>query len=270
VSLGLVDSHCHLDLLGVGANHGGLDGVVATARASGVTHMLCVGVTLERLQPVIAVAERYPGVFASVGVHPNERGGDEPEVERLVALSRHPRVVAIGETGLDYYRSKGRGEGDLSAQDRRFRRHIAAARASGVPLIIHSRAAAADTLRLLHEEGAERVGGVMHCFSEDWPTAVAALDLGFYLSISGIVTFPTASTVHEVARRVPLDRLLVETDSPWLAPVPHRGRPNQPAYVRYVAEHVARLREVPFEEVARATTENFFRLFDRAIPSVSA
>lgn len=261
----LVDSHCHLDLIEAEAGEGGLDGVIEAAHAGGVRHMLCVGVSLERLQPVLGVAERYRGVMASVGVHPNEPGGEGPTIETLLDLSRHPRVVGIGETGLDYHRPEGRGEADPPAQQERFRRHIAAARASGLPLIIHSRAAAADTLRVLREEGADRVGGVMHCFSEDWPTAVAALELGFYLSLSGIVTYPRAEAVHDVARRVPLDRLLVETDSPWLAPVPHRGRPNRPAYVRHVAERVARLRGVAFEEVARATTENFFRLFGRAV-----
>jgi TatD DNase family protein len=255
----LVDSHCHLDLLDPEAV-GGLDRALERARAEGVRHMLCVGVTLERLAPVIQIAERYPNVFASVGVHPNEHAGEEPDVEGLVARAGHPRVVAIGETGLDYYRS----EGDLDWQRDRFRRHIAAARASHLPLIIHSRSAPADTLRILREEGADAVGGVMHCFAEDWDTAAAALDLGFYVSLSGIVTFPRAGALQEVARRLPTDRLLVETDAPWLAPVPHRGKPNQPAYVRHVAEHIARLRGVALPDLARATTENFFRLFRRA------
>jgi TatD DNase family protein len=254
----LVDSHCHLDL--IKPREGGLDGVVRAARADGVGHMLCVCVTLEKLPQVLDVAERFEGVFASVGVHPNERDRQDPTVERLIDLAGHPRVVAIGETGLDYFRS----EGDLEWQRDRFRRHIAAAKACGLPLIIHSRSAPDDTLRVLREEGADAAGGVMHCFAEDWPTAEAALDLGFYISFSGIVTFASATTLQDVARRVPLDRLLVETDAPWLAPVPHRGKPNEPAYVRHVAESVARLRAETLETVAEATTENFFRLFPKA------
>ncbi len=256
--LELVDSHCHLDL--IKPREGSVDGVVAAARASGVGHMLCVCVTLEKLPRVLDVAARHDGVFASVGVHPNEKGKQDPAPEALSDLARDPRVVAIGETGLDYYRS----EGDLEWQRDRFRRHIAAAKASGLPLIIHSRSAPADTLRVLREEGADAVGGVMHCFAEDWPTAEAAIDLGFYISFSGIVTFSSATALQDVARRVPLDRILVETDAPWLAPVPHRGKPNEPAYVRHVAECVAGLRGETVETVANATTENFFRLFWRA------
>jgi len=260
MDLGLVDSHCHLDLVAAEPALGGLDAVLASARASGVGHILCVGVTISRLPPVIELAERLPGVFASVGLHPNERVALEPSAEEIAALSRHPRVVAIGETGLDYYRS----EGDPDWQRERFRRHIAAARAVGQPLIIHSRSAPAETLRILREERADAVGGVMHCFTEDWATAVGALDLGFYISLSGIVTFPRAEALQDVARRVPLERLLIETDAPWLAPVPHRGKPNQPAYVRHVADHIARLRGMPVEDLGRATSENFFRLFPRA------
>ena len=260
----LVDSHCHLDL--IQPREGTLDGVVVAARQQGVGHILCACVTLEGLPAVLDVAGRYEGVFASVGVHPNEVEGRDPDTDALVEIARDPRVVAIGETGLDYYRS----EGDLDWQRSRFRRHIAAAKAAGIPLVIHSRNAAQDTLRVLGEERAQEAGGVMHCFSEDWATAEAFLELGLYLSLSGIVTFPSAHAIHEVARRVPLDRLLVETDAPWLAPVPHRGKPNEPAYVRHVAERIAELRGEPLETVAGATTENFFRLFSRARRGVAA
>ena len=260
----LVDSHCHLDL--IQPREGTLDGVVAASRQQEVRHILCACVTLEDLPAVLDVAERYEGVFASAGVHPNETEGRDPGTDTLVDIARDPRVVAIGETGLDYYRN----EGDLEWQRSRFRRHIAAAKAAGIPLVIHSRSAARDTLRVLREEHAQEAGGVMHCFSEDWATAESFLDLGLYLSLSGIVTFPGAHATHEVARRVPLDRLLVETDAPWLAPVPHRGKPNEPAYVRHVAERIAELRGESLETVAAATTENFFRLFSRARRGVTA
>jgi TatD DNase family protein len=256
----LVDSHCHLDLIALDADSGGVEAVLSEARAAGVGHALCIGVTLERCPDVLALAEAHDTVFASVGVHPNERVPAEPDTATLTGLARHPRVVAVGETGLDYYRS----EGDLGWQLERFRRHIRAAREAGLPLVVHSRSAAEDTLRVLREEGAAEVGGVMHCFAEGWDIAREVMDLGLYISLSGIVTFPRAHGLHDVARRLPLERLLVETDAPWLAPVPHRGRPNRPAYVRHTAEHIARLRGEPLERVAWATTDNFFRLFARA------
>lgn len=215
---------------------------------------------MENIPAVCAIAERYPNVYASVGVHPNEQGREEPTVERLVVLTADPKVIAIGETGLDYYRS----EGDLSWQHARFRAHIAAAREAKKPLIVHSRDARKDTLRLLREEGADEVGGIMHCFVEDWETAERAMELGFYISFSGIVTFRTALELKEVARRVPADRLLVETDSPYLAPVPYRGKSNVPGYVRHVAEHIAELRGETLEHIAEQTTANFFRLFNLA------
>jgi len=206
---------------------------------------------------VRALAEQHENLFASVGTHPDYP--DHPVVapQTLVELASHPKVVAIGETGLDYYRLRG----DLEWQRDRFRAHIRAAKSCGKPLIIHTRSAAEDTLRIMHEEGAEEVGGVMHCFTETWDVAEAAMKLGFHISFSGIVTFKNAVALKDVARRVPLDRLLVETDSPYLAPVPFRGKTNRPAWVRYVAEEVARLRGAPFEEIARATSQNFFRLF---------
>lgn len=253
----LVDSHCHLDFPDYGEDQGHL---LETMRANGVGWALCAGVTLARLPRVLTIAEAYSNVFAGVGVHPDQQDGHEPAVEELVALADHPKVVAIGETGLDYYRLTG----DLEWQRDRFRAHIRAARACGKPLIIHTRAAAADTLRVLREEKAQEVGGVFHCFTESAEVAQQALDLGFYISLSGIVTFKNAIALKAVAKRIPSDRLLVETDSPYLAPVPYRGKRNEPGYVRYVAEEVARLRETSFEELAITTTRNFFTLFKAA------
>lgn len=250
----LVDSHCHLDFPDLA---GKLDEVLAAMAANGVTHALCVGVNLEQLPAVLDLAEKHANLFASVGVHPDYEEVEEPSVERLVELARHPKVVAIGETGLDYFRIQGQPEW----QKERFRNHIRAARACGKPLVVHTREAAADTLAILAEEGAKEAGGVMHCFTESWEVAQGALDLGFYISFSGIITFRSAEALREVARQVPLERMLVETDSPYLAPVPHRGKTNQPAYVRHVAEEVARLHGVSVEEVGRVTSENFFRLF---------
>ena len=253
----LVDSHCHLPLL-----ERPLADVMRDAEANGVAHVLCVSVDMESFPGVRQVAADFQHVSASVGVHPNTDPGPlEPSVEQLVALADDPLVVAIGETGLDYYRQTG----DLAWQHERFRRHIRAGVAAGKPLIIHTREAAGDTLRLLREEGAERCGGVMHCFVEDWATARAAMDLGFYISFSGIVTFKTATALQEVARRVPLEYLLVETDAPWLAPVPRRGKPNEPAYVRHTAEYLAQLRGEDPAQLFEATTGNFFRLFPAAV-----
>ena len=220
--------------------------------------MLCVAIDLEHYAKMRALVEPYPQVSVSVGVHPNEINRHEPEVEELVALAADPRNVAIGETGLDYYRS----EGDLAWQHQRFRNHIAAAKACGKPLIIHTREARADTLRLLREEGAREVGGVLHCFTEDWDMASQALDLGFYISFSGIITFPGSDDLREVAARLPLDRLLIETDSPYLTPVPHRGRPNEPKYVAHVAQRIAELRGLETDQLVAATHDNFQRLFN--------
>jgi TatD DNase family protein len=222
--------------------------------------MLCVGVTIEKLPEVMALAHEYPNIFASVGVHPDEQNGHDPAVDELVQLADDTRVVAIGETGLDYYRIKG----DMTWQQERFRRHIRAALVTRKPLVIHTREAAADTIRLMREEGAESVGGVMHCFTENWETARSALDMGFYISFSGIVTFRNAEPLRNVAAKVPADRLLIETDAPYLAPVPYRGKTNEPAFVRYVAEELAKLRGVSFEELAHSTTTNFFALFQNA------
>jgi TatD DNase family protein len=254
----LVDSHCHLDFPELRAD---LPGVLSRMGESGVTHALTISTTLETFPAVREVARMAPNLWCSAGVHPDERRDDrEASLAELLAMADDAKVVAIGETGLDYFRV----EGDTEWQRERFRTHIRAARACGKPLVIHTRNAADDTLRIMREEGAGEVGGVMHCFTETWEVARAALDLGFHISFSGIVTFKNAVPLKEVAKRVPLDRMLVETDSPYLAPVPHRGKSNQPAFVRHVAEEVARLRGVAFEDLARATSENFFRLFRHA------
>lgn len=256
----LVDSHCHLDFPEFAGN---LPAVLQAMADKGVGWALCAGVTLERFPKMLELVAPHANLFAAVGVHPDtEEPAREPDVAALVALAADPKVVAIGETGLDYYRLTG----DLEWQRERFRTHIRAARECGKPLIIHTRSAAADTLRLLREEGAEQVGGVFHCFTETAEVARQALDLGFHVSFSGIVTFKNAVELKEVARQVPLDRLLVETDSPYLAPVPYRGKTNHPAYVLHVAEEIARLRDLPLETVARATTANFFNLFRAAKP----
>lgn len=253
----LVDSHCHLDMLDLESGDGSLEPYLARARQQQVGHMLCVSISTDALPGMLRLIEPYPEVSASAGVHPNERHCQEPEVDDLVRMAALPRVVAIGETGLDYFRS----EGDLTWQRERFARHIHAARECGKPLIIHSRDAWTDTMRTLHREHADEIGGVMHCFSGTWAMARQALDLGFYLSFSGIVTFNSARDIREVAQKMPLERMLVETDSPYLAPVPHRGRPNEPAYVRHVAECIAGLRQASVARIAQATTANFRTLF---------
>jgi TatD DNase family protein len=257
MALTLVDSHCHLNFESLLTN---IDQVLSNAQAQNVRYMLCVSVTLEKFPEVLELARCYPNIFASVGVHPDERAGREPEIDELVGLAADPRVVAIGETGLDYYRQQG----DVGWQQERFRRHIRAARLAHLPLIIHTRSASQDTIRIMREEGAETVGGVMHCFTEDWETAQAALDLGFYISFSGIVTFRSAEALRMVARQVPMDRLLIETDAPYLAPVPHRGKTNEPAFVRHVAMFLSELRYIPVETIAQQTTDNFFRLFNKS------
>ncbi len=259
----LVDSHCHLTLLDLAKYGGSVDSVLTAAQQQGVGYFLCVSVDLETFPAILKLAQTYGQVFASVGIHPNTPSDQELSLERLIELARIPEVIAVGETGLDYFR----GQGDLEWQRQRFRVHIAAAREVHKPLIIHTRNAAEDILQILAAEGAVEVGGVMHCFVEDWAIAQKAMDLNFYISFSGIVTFRNAREVQEVAKRVPLDRLLVETDSPYLAPVPHRGKDNQPAYVRYVAEYIAGLKGIPLSELTEATTRNFFRLFKHAVPS---
>ena len=253
----LVDSHCHLDMLDLDSFEGRLEGVRAAAHEADVGHMLCVSVNLEDYPAMLALVEDCDDVSVSVGVHPNEREGHDPSPDELVELAANPRVVAIGETGLDYFRS----EGDLEWQRQRFRNHIAAAKQCSKPLIIHSRDAREDTIRIMAGEHAGDAGGVMHCFAEDWDMAQRAMELGFYISFSGIVTFKSAKELQEVARRVPADRMLVETDCPYLAPVPHRGKPNQPAWTRHTAEFIALLRDESYESIAAATTANYHALF---------
>lgn len=253
----LVDSHCHLDFPDLAQR---LPEVLARMADNGVGLAVCIGVNLEDLPGVLALAEQDKRLYATVGVHPEYTDVEDPDEERLLALAAHPRVIGIGETGLDYYWQKDKPEW----QRQRFRTHIRAALRCGKPLVVHTRDSAPDTLAILKEEGASAVGGVMHCFTENWEIAREALDLGFYLSFSGIVTFKNAAIVKEVAQKCPLDRILVETDSPYLAPVPYRGKPNEPAYVRYVAEEIAKLRSLPSESIQQATTENFFRLFQSA------
>lgn len=255
----LVDSHCHLNFPELAEN---LPTIRQSMLDNGVGHALCISVTLPDFPQVLALAENHQNFYASVGVHPDYENIDEPTVDELIRLANHPKVIAIGETGLDYFRLTG----DLEWQRQRFRHHIRAAIVCDKPLIIHTRNAAEDTLRIMREENAQQVGGVMHCFTESLDVAMQAIALGFYISFSGIVTFKNAAALKEVAKQVPLDRILVETDSPYLAPIPHRGKTNQPAYVKYVAEEIARLRGISLEEVTAATTENFFRLFKHATP----
>jgi TatD DNase family protein len=233
-------------------------------REHAVSHALCVGVTLEDVPRLLRLVNRADNLMASVGVHPDHLGGEEPTEARLCALAADPKVVAIGETGLDYYRTQG----DTEWQRNRFRIHIRAARACHKPLIIHTREAAVDTLAIMREEGAAEAGGVMHCFTESAQVAEQAMDLGFHISFSGIVTFKRASELREVARRVPLDRLLIETDAPYLAPEPMRGKRNEPAFVVYVAKQLAEIKSITFENIAEVTSSNFFRLFSTRIEAV--
>ena len=250
----LVDSHCHIDFDDYA---GRIPQILEGMARNQVTHALCVSVNLADFPRVLSLAERYPQLFASVGVHPDQAEGAILTVDELLQRARHPKVVAIGETGLDYYRQAG----DLEWQRTRFRTHIRAALGCGKPLIIHTRESGEDTLRIMREEGASNAGGVMHCFTEALEIAQAAMDLNFYISFSGIVTFKNALAIKEVAQAIPLERILIETDSPYLAPVPHRGKTNEPGWVRHVADEIARLRGISLEAVAEATTANFFRLF---------
>ena len=256
----LVDSHCYLDRLDLSAYDGSLDAALDAARARGVGRFLCIGVSAGNAAAVRHMADTYADVYCSVGVHPLDlQAGQAPALDWLLAELNHPRVVAIGETGLDYHYQP---EAAALQQDS-FRLHLEAARQTGKPVVVHTREARADTLALLREADLSQAG-VLHCFTEDWAMARAALDLGYYISLSGIVTFRNAEALREVARQVPADRLLVETDAPYLAPVPHRGRPNLPEYVRDVAEYLAVLRGVDVETLAEQTTANFARLFPLA------
>jgi TatD DNase family protein len=257
-----VDSHCHLSFPELAAR---ISDIRADMAAASVDRALCICTTLEEFDTVQGLAARFDNFWCSAGVHPDNEGVQEPRVEDLLALAARPRVVAIGETGLDYYRLNGRSIDDMEWQRERFRVHIRAARATGLPLVVHTRSASADTVRLLREEGAEAVGGVFHCFTETMQVAREALDLGFHISFSGILTFKTALELQEVARYVPLDRCLIETDSPYLAPVPFRGKTNTPALVPYVAKKLAELKAIDIATVAQATSSNFDRLFKTSL-----
>jgi TatD DNase family protein len=254
----LVDSHCHINFEPLNED---IEGLLARAQSNGVAYLLCVAVNLEDYPQIEQLAARHKNIFSSVGVHPNTTNCHEPDSGELVALADNPDVVAIGETGLDYFRSSG----DLEWQRNRFEHHIEAARTCNKPLIIHTRGAAGDTMDILESRDASSCGGVMHCFSEDWDTAKRALDIGFYISFSGIVTFNSAQALREVAEKVPMDRILVETDAPYLAPVPFRGKTNEPSFVLHTAEKLAQLQGVSTETFAQQTTRNFFTLFEGAV-----
>jgi len=252
-----IDSHCHLDRIDLKPYHNDFSAFVEDARSKQIEHMLCIGIDLESYPDMLALVQPYPDISLSVGVHPNVTECREPTVDELLELGQNERVIAIGETGLDYFRS----EGDLEWQHQRFRNHIQVAKTLNKPLIIHTREAGHDSLDVLREEGADQVGGIIHCFTEDWAYAEKALELDFYISFSGIVTFKNAQAIKEVAQKVPADRFLIETDSPYLAPVPYRGKPNYPTYVRHVAEHIAELRNCSVEDIAALSRDNFHRLF---------
>lgn len=258
----LVDSHCHLDRLKLERYSDGLTGAVNAAKDVGVSHMLCVCISKENKDAVVSIAEDYSHIFASVGIHPCDVTDSITEKQILTTWSDHPKVVAIGETGLDYFHSVDH----IVEQQQSFRNHLEVAGEIGLPVIVHTRSAQDDTIEWIKKYGNLEAAGVMHCFTENWDMAKQALDMNYYISLSGIVTFKNATELKEVARKVPLDRLLVETDSPYLAPIPYRGKPNEPKYVREVAEYVAELRGISFEELAQATTANFFRLFNKAKP----
>lgn len=249
-----IDSHCHLNFPELANN---IEQLIENMKQNGVTHALCVSVNFESLPQILEITEQYENLYASVGVHPDYELEAEPSLDEIVKFSSHPKVIAIGETGLDYYRLSG----DLEWQRERFRVHIRAAKQCGKPLIIHTRAAAQDTLRIMEEEGAAEVGGILHCFTETLQVAEAAISMGFHISFSGILTFKSASAIKEVAQLIPIEKILIETDSPYLAPVPYRGKINQPSYVKYIAQELANLRSTSVEEIGRATSGNFKRLF---------
>jgi TatD DNase family protein len=254
-----VDSHCHINFPELYQN---IDSILSKMSSNKVTHALCVSVTLDKLPDIFKIANTYPHIFASVGVHPDYEDIEEPTVEELCRLAQEKKVVAIGETGLDYFRVQG----SPAWQRDRFRTHIKAAIQSNLPLIIHTRSAAEDTLNIMREEGADKVGGVMHCFTESLDVALEAIKLNFYISFSGIVTFKNALELKEVVKAIPLNRMLIETDSPYLAPVPYRGKINDPSNVIHVAEEIAKLKNISVEEVGQVTTHNFFELFTQCHP----
>lgn len=252
-----IDSHCHLDRIDLAPYQNNFDAFVQQARQQQIEHMLCIAIDMENYPAMRSMVAPYADISLSVGVHPNVTDGREPSIDELLHLADDAKVIAIGETGLDYFHSKG----DLQWQHQRFINHIEVAKTLNKPLIIHTREAGHDSLDVLRAHGADRVGGIIHCFTEDWAYAEKALELNFYISFSGIVTFKNAQAIKDVARRVPEDRFLIETDSPYLAPAPHRGKPNYPTYVRHVAEHIAELRNTSVEEIAEISSRNFYRLF---------
>jgi TatD DNase family protein len=255
-----IDSHCHLDRIDLKPYNDDFAAFVEQARSQQIQHMLCIAIDLESYPDMLALVEPYDDISLSVGVHPNVTEGREPTVDELMQLASHPKIIAIGETGLDYFHSKG----DLEWQHQRFKNHITVAKNLKKPLIIHTREAGHDSLDVLRAAGADQVGGIIHCFTEDWAYAAKALDLNFYISFSGIVTFKNALAIKEVAQKVPAERFLIETDSPYLAPVPYRGKPNYPTYVRHVAEHIAELRNTTVEAIAEQSSSNFKNLFAMA------
>ncbi len=254
----LVDSHCHLDRLDLAKHDNDLANAISSAQAEGIARFLCVSIDFESFPTVLKIAEDFDSVYASVGVHPNEADREAPTVKKLQDLANHEKVIAIGETGLDFFRT----EGDSEWQKDRFRTHIRAAKITNKPLIIHSRDARAETLKIMREEGADEVGGIMHCFVEDLESASTAMEMGFYISFSGIITFNSAKALQEVARAVPDEWFLIETDSPYLAPAPFRGKPNQPLYLKHVAAKLAGLRGERVESIAEKSWDNFNRLFN--------
>ena len=253
----LIDSHCHLDRIDLKPYEDDFSCFMTAAKANQLEHLLCIAIDLESYPAMLDLVLNFPEISLTVGVHPNVKECKDPSVDELVALGKLNKIIGIGETGLDYFRN----EGDLSWQHQRFRNHIRAAKILKKPLIIHTREAKVDTLKILKDEGAEEIGGIIHCFTEDWEFAQKALDLNFYISFSGIITFNNATTIRDVVKKIPSDKFLIETDSPYLAPVPFRGRPNYPLYVRYVAEQIAELRGITVNKVADITTNNFYNLF---------
>jgi len=251
-----IDSHCHINFPELNEK---IDQVLDNMKNHNISHALCVSVTLDKIDEILSLANKYSNIYASVGVHPDYEDIEEPDISKLFHYSKEKKIVAIGETGLDYFRLKG----DLSWQRERFRTHIRAAIKSSLPLIIHTRNAQEDTIKIMREESAHSATGVMHCFTESYEMAKKAVDLGFYISFSGIITFKNAESLRETVKKLPIENILIETDSPYLAPVPNRGKLNEPANVRYVAEKIAELKGISVEEVAEITTNNFFRLFTK-------
>lgn len=253
-----IDSHCHLDFPEF---QNQISDVLERMKQAKVSRAMCISVNLPDFPNVLRLAETYPQLYATVGVHPDYEDTPEPSISDLVNRAQHPRVLGLGETGLDYYRLEGKSVAEMEWQRERFRTHIRAAKQIAKPLIIHTRSAAEDTLRIMQEEQATQAGGVLHCFTESWEMAKAALDMGFYISFSGIVTFKNAKALQETAKKIPLDRMLIETDAPYLAPVPYRGKTNEPAFVSHVGIFLAELRALPVDTIAQATSDNFMRLF---------